>query len=192
MGRIENYTKHKITRSPLPTAEEIEAQREMQLVERMKVWLDRGRCRREQELISAMVEEGHDLLEIAAAALKLARVEEKQRPIAQLSPIETAPSKARGRDDRRKRTNGHSKFNQRSEKGMVRVALGTGKANGTQVNHIVGSLAHHADIPGRVIGKIRIQNQQTLVDVPERYVGQVLAATGSYRIGNQLVSIERA
>lgn len=142
--------------------------------------------------MSAMVEEGHDLLEIAAAALKLARVEEKQRPIAQLSPVETSPSpRTRRRDDRGKRSNGHTRFNQNSEKGMVQVTLGTGKANGTQVNHVLGSLAHHADIPGRVIGKIRIQNQQTLVDVPERYVGQVLALTGSYRIGNQLVSIER-
>jgi ATP-dependent RNA helicase DeaD len=191
LGRIENYTKQKIARSALPTAEEIEVQREAQLVDRMKVWLQRGRCRREQELVSAMVEEGHDLLEIAAAALKLARVEEKQRPIAQLSPVETSPSKVRRRDRRGKRTNGHGRFNLSSEKGMVRVALGTGKANGTQVNHVLGSLAHHADIPGREIGKIRIQHQQTLVDVPERYLGQVLAITGSYRIGSQLVSIER-
>ena len=196
LGRIEGYSKHKIARFALPTVKEIEEQREAQLVERMKVWLDRGRCRREQELVTAMVDEGHDLLEIAAAALKLARVEEKQRPIAQLSPVKSAPSSRNGRrHDRRKPGNGRKrrgKFDHSSEKGMVRVALGTGRANGTQVNHIVGSLAHHADIPGRAIGKIRIQNQQTLVDVPERYVGQVLAITGSYRIGNQLVSVERA
>jgi ATP-dependent RNA helicase DeaD len=141
-----------------------------------------------------MVEEGHDLLEIAAAALKLARVEEKQRPIAQLSPVETmAPARNRRRwDERGKQRNGHKRFDRRSEKGMKQVVLGTGKADGTQVNHVLGSLAYHADIPGREIGKIRIQHQQTLVDVPERYLGQVLALTGSYRIGNQLVSIERA
>ena len=56
---------------------------------------------------------------------------------------------------------------------------------------VVGTLAHYADIPGHSIGKIRIQDRQTLVDVPEQFAGRVLANTRTYRIGKQAVTIER-
>ena len=75
---------------------------------------------------------------------------------------------------------------------MVRLSLSTGKADGIRVNHVVGTLAHFADIPGHSLGKIRIQEQNTFVDVPEQYVRQVLAKTGSYRIGKQAITVERA
>jgi len=61
-----------------------------------------------------------------------------------------------------------------------------------RVNHIVGSLSHYADIPGRLLGKISIQKQHTLVDVPEKLVGRVLGNSANYRIGNRAVSVQRA
>ena len=75
---------------------------------------------------------------------------------------------------------------------MVRLALSSGKADGFSISHIVGSLSHHADIPGHCIGKIRIKNQTTFVDVPEDVVNLVLAKKSSYRIGRRRIDIERA
>jgi ATP-dependent RNA helicase DeaD len=75
---------------------------------------------------------------------------------------------------------------------MVRLALSRGKADGLSVSHIVGSLSHFADIPGRRIGKISIQNQTTLVDVPEEIVSQLLAKKSPYRIGRRQIDIQRA
>ena len=75
---------------------------------------------------------------------------------------------------------------------MVRLALSSGKADGLNVSHIVGSLSHHADIPGRCIGKISIQRQATFVDIPEEVVNLVLAKKASYRIGRRQIEIERA
>ncbi len=43
------------------------------------------------------------------------------------------------------------------EEGMVRLTLSAGKANGVRPSDIVGSIAGHADIPGRSIGKIFIK-----------------------------------
>ena len=78
------------------------------------------------------------------------------------------------------------------EKGMVRLTLSSGRANGLNVRHIVGSLSHHADIPGHCIGKISIGDQTTIVDVPEKVVEQVLAKGSSYHIGRQRIHIARA
>ena len=71
----------------LPSTEDIKLRREAQLLEKMTVWLRRGRCRRERELVAQLLEDGHDLAEVAAVALKLARAEEKQRPIAPLKAV---------------------------------------------------------------------------------------------------------
>ena len=77
------------------------------------------------------------------------------------------------------------------EEGMVRLTLSAGRAQGIRPNDVVGTIAYHADIPGRSIGAIRIQEDHTLVDVPQQFVGQVLDKAGSYRIRQQAVTLTR-
>lgn len=198
LRRIEGYTRQKITPATLPTEADIQASRDAGLRERMLIWLRRGRYSREQAMVQALVEEGHDLAEIAAAALKLARAEEKQRPIEPLSEVRSDAFAPAGKRERRPR---HpvdpapkpvpNRSNAR-EKGMVRLSISAGKAHGVRPNDIVGSIAYHANIPGRVIGAIRIKENHTLVDVPEEFVAQVLAKTGQYQLRRQTVTVERA
>jgi len=66
LGRIERFTKHPIAKAELPTETEILQFREETLVEQVNVWLKRGRCRREHEIVTEMAEAGHDPLMIAA------------------------------------------------------------------------------------------------------------------------------
>jgi ATP-dependent RNA helicase DeaD len=193
LGRIEDYTKQKLPKSVLPTVEDILAQREAKLLAQMAVWLRRGRCQREREMVAQLMAEGFDLTEIAATALKLARAEEKQRPIAPVSEVQAwRPHKARssGRPVRGRNSGDWAPTSH--EEGMVRLSLNTGKAGGLQANHVVSTLARYAEIPGHAIGKISIKEQHTLVDVPEQFVGQVLAKTGAYRIGKQVIRVELA
>ncbi len=193
LSMIEAYTNQKITRSALPTVEDIHLYRDTQLMEQMTVWLKRGRCRREQELVKKLLEGGHELEEIAAVALKLARAEEKQRPVEPVGEAqEVSPEKTRvsGKMEEKKGRRGRSVDSH--EKGMVRLIFNTGKRGGTSVNHIVGTIAYFADIPGKSIGRILIQEKKTFVDVPEQFMGQVLAKTGAYRIGKQKITVERA
>jgi ATP-dependent RNA helicase DeaD len=193
LRRIEAYAKQTLTQATLPSEADILAFRERQLIEEMMKWLRRGRCRREKELLSELVAEGHDVLEIAAAALKLARGEEKQRPIEPVSEVLDLPSPKLQRNGKPSRArNGQGPGRDSREAGMVRLSLNSGKAHGLRVNHVVGTLAHYAEIPGRALGKISIQEQHTLVDVPEQFVRQVLAKTGNYRIGKHAITVERA
>lgn len=82
LHKIETYTKQKITKSSVLTVQDIQTHRGSKLVEQMMVWLRRGRCQREHELVTTLIEEGHDPVAVAAAALKLARAEEKECSIA--------------------------------------------------------------------------------------------------------------
>jgi ATP-dependent RNA helicase DeaD len=196
LGRIEKFTRHHIARVELPTESEILAHREARLIEQINVWLRRDRCRREQEIVNELAEAGNDPLMIAAVALKLARVEEKQRPIEPISKVKVNGGHKRSRKQYRpgeyhqkrvrfKNKNG-KKFGRPTkeshEEGMVRLSLATGKKQGVRPSDVVGAIASHANIPGGSIGKILIQDQHTLVDVEEQYVSRILGKTGSYRV----------
>ncbi len=203
LRRIEKYTRQKIEKATLPTVEEIQKVREDKLLEKMNMWLIRGRCRRERELVQQLVEAGNDPIEVAAIALKLARSEEKQRPIPQIKAASESYSRSNGRGSRFERSNGRGRGNGRSrpahsgsgsgkrsrEKGMVRLSLSAGKEQGIRPNDVVGTIAFHADIPGRTIGAIRIQPQHTFVDVPEKFVAKVLSKSGEYEIHKQAVNV---
>jgi ATP-dependent RNA helicase DeaD len=145
-------------------------------------------------MVDELIAAGYDPLEVAAAALKLARAEEKQRPIAPVSEVveEKRPEHSDRRNaSRRDYGNGRANSHQSHEKGMVRLSLNAGKMHGIRPNDVVGAIAYHADIPGRAIGAIRIQEQHTLVDVPEQFVAQVLANAGKYQFRRQRVTVER-
>ncbi|MEM7125767.1 MAG: DEAD/DEAH box helicase [Chloroflexota bacterium] len=207
LRRIEGFAKQRIPEETLPTKEMILALRENALLERIQIWLRRGRYRREREMVEAMIEEGFDPVEIAAAAIKVARAEEKDRPIAEVSPV-YKKSKSHLRDRKqgqrgkagtggrngRVRSGGKKSAESRSsrEAGMTRLNLNRGRSHGIRPNDVVSTLAFYADIPGSSIGKILIDTHETLVDVPEQFVEQVLAQAGRFKMRKQNITVERA
>jgi ATP-dependent RNA helicase DeaD len=201
LRQVESFAHQTIQRVGLPTEDDILVRREERLMNSVTTWLQRGRCKRERELVETLVAAGHDPLEIAAVTLKMARGEEKQRSIAPISIVADyraeRPVRERSRGGQARGTFRPSgRFeepgNQSHESGMVRLSLNMGKKHGIRPNDIVGTIAYHADIPGSSIGKIFIQDKHSLVDVPEALAGQVLAKTGDYRIRQQPVSVKLA
>jgi ATP-dependent RNA helicase DeaD len=193
LRQIESLIRQPLVKAALPSEEDIRSHRENQLLENVRVWLRRARYTREREMVARLVEEGHDPLEIAAAALKLSRADEKQRPVAAVSEVQETP---RPRYERGGRGGGYRGANRvetvSNEPGMVRLSLSLGRQQGIRPNDVVGTIAFHADIPGNTIGKIHIQDQYTLVDVPEKFVRQVLAKNGNYRIRQHPVNVKPA
>jgi ATP-dependent RNA helicase DeaD len=199
LAHVESFTHKKIQRAEVPTEEGIRALREERLVRKVAVWLQRGRCQREHELAEKLVAEGYDPIEIAAAALKVARSEEKQRPIYPIREVVEARPKASSRVDPRRgfrassgAGSGSSSGGTSHEPGMVRLMLNLGHEHGLNPNEIVGLIASRADIPGHVIGKIRIQSNRTFVDVPKEMVPQVLARTRDTQIRRQPIDLQVA
>jgi ATP-dependent RNA helicase DeaD len=192
LTRIEGYVKQRLQPATLPSVEEIQAQRDNRLLEQVAVWIRRGRCNREREMAETLVKAGHDPLQIAAIALKMARVEDRKRPIEKIdAPTALKESRPRGPARRPGRRTDGPAAGDSHERGMVRLAFKVGKSDGAQVNLVVAGLAHQANIPGSAIGKISIQERRTLVDIPERFLKQVMRKTG-YQIGRTRVSAQLA
>jgi ATP-dependent RNA helicase DeaD len=214
LRRIEAFTRQKFLRAALPSAEDIMKRRNVQLMEQVTVWLKRGRINRERAIVEELVAQGHEPLEIAAAALKLARGDEKQRTIAPVAEVEETkeaagksftrePRRGSYHTERRGRPSSSRSLSRASskstprlrggkdshEKGMVRLTLNVGTTHGIRPSDLVGTIAYHADIPGNAIGKIQIENQKSFVDVPEVLVPQVMKQAGKYKIRKQFVNV---
>jgi len=193
LREIERFTRRKMTQGQIPTAEDVEKHREMQLLDKLTKGLAHGHAKRERALVDRLAAEGHDPLELAAVAIKLMRGEEKQAAVPEIVPVDQRNSRS-GREPRRggRKIDGRSQDRTSHERGMVRLTISKGKLHGIRPNEIVSSIAHYAEIPGSTIGKIHIHDQHTFVDVPEQYVSRVLAKSGRYRIHKQEVTVERA
>ena len=214
LRRIEAFTRQKFLRATLPSVEDLMKRRSAQLSEQVTLWLKRGRINRERTIVDELVAQGHDPLDIAAAALKLARGDEKQRkiaPVAEVEEMRETPSSRYQREPRRGsyrvehrgRTSAPSSFSHDSakrtppqhggrdshESGMVRLTLNIGKEHGVGPSDLVGTIAYHADIPGNAIGKIHIENQKSFVDVPETLVPLVMKQAGKYKIRKQPIKV---
>ena len=215
LREVEALTKQPVTKMELPTVGDVHRHRENQVVETMKIWLGRGRYKRELEMVQELITAGHDPLNIAAAAIKIARADEKQRPIAEIPEVkanrqgevegrkwkvERGKSASFGRREGSGRGSRqpHGDASSRSrggashEEGMVRLKLNKGKSSGIRPNDIVGTIAFHANIPGYTIGKIRIEDKFAWVDIPEDLVEQVLKHNGNYRLGKEKLTLTKA
>lgn len=201
MREVEALTKQVVTKMELPSSEEIIRQRESKVVENLKIWLGRGRFKRELEMVQELLDAGFEPINIAAAAIKIARADEKQRPIAEVAEVKTEFSRrterGTGRGEQRparrgdftsKRETGKTRRDAHEE-GMVRLKINKGKVHNIRPSDIVGQIAFHANIPGFTIGKIRIDEKQSFVDVPEEFVEQVLKQSGNYKVGKEKFSI---
>src|SRR5215212_7880454 len=103
MREVEALTKQAATKGELPTAADIVRHRETQVVENLKIWLGRGRYKRELEMVQELIEAGHDPMNIAAAAIKIARADEKQRPIAEVGEVKDERKRPEGEAGRGRR-----------------------------------------------------------------------------------------
>ena len=206
LREVEALTKQTVTKVEIPSASEIVKHRENKVVENLKIWLGRGRYKRELEMVQELVDAGYDLTDIAAAAIKIARADEKQRPIAEVGEVKSnyrrdekqyKPKNGRRetfgrRDIPIKSISNKRRGDSSHEEGMIRLKMNLGKTNGVRPNDIVGTIAYHANIPGYTIGKIRIEDKMTFVDIPENLLDQVMNHNGNYRIGKDKFSLAKA
>jgi ATP-dependent RNA helicase DeaD len=202
LNLIESYTRQTIAEIRVPSDQEILERRNDRFMARLTEQLGKGNISQERALIARLEETSFDLIEIAAAAMQLARSSEGNAPLIEFSepPVEQRRSKTYDRrpemveftSDRRKgsKSGGRERVQDRSgapktfgrgrgsEAGMVRLMMNLGNENGLRPSDVVGAIAGEVGIPGKAIGEIDIQQNHTFVDVAEMHVEKVLRESG--------------
>ncbi|MBN1933090.1 MAG: DEAD/DEAH box helicase [Anaerolineae bacterium] len=193
LNKIERYTSSSIAPAKLPTVSQIMNHRDEQFLDQLADQLALDQFQRERTLIAKLVETGCDPLDLAAAAIQLARREEQQRPIREVSQVHSPEPYNARRDHRAQPRPGRSHTGTgRREPGMVQLYLNVGKTHQVHPGQIVGAIAGQANIPGQAIGAISIQMSRTFVDVAEPYVEQVLQKMIGWKWRGKTIVLERA
>ncbi len=195
---IENYTRQKMTKAKLPSRESVLAHREVEFKEYFAKKMDALTDQNTSdavEVLEGLIADGYDLEQVALASIQLLRAHEKQRPLENIRDVNESnerDSRDRDSDGGRSRSRKSKGGKQSHEEGMVRLYMDIGRSDGINPGEVVASIASSANIPGKSIGAIRIQNHETFVDVEEAHVDKVLSAMTNGRIRNKNVTLVRA
>ena len=189
LRRVERAAGRAIPQAELPSVEDVEAARAGRLRADVEAAFETATDADRRHVLD-LVTEGRDPMEVAAAAFALARSERKEAPVQRVQLPGARREHARRPAPHRDR--GGEGNGQGGEAGYVRLAIDAGYDANVRPGQVVSAIARTADIPGRAIGKILIQDDQTLVDVPGDLVDRVLEQTGDLRFGKRLAQIDRA
>ncbi len=201
LENIQRFTKSRIRREKIPSAEEVEGRRATVFAEALRETLTKGEYKRHDELLDRLLEQGHSPTDIASALIHLlgedktragqAIPEDRLRPNYNRPPdpgarvrrersrddydTNRAPRGKRERNERPPRSGPREEAGMVShEAGMVRLAFNAGRAHEVQPGDFVGVIAGVTAIPKGEIGAIHLQATKTLVDVAEARVPLLL------------------
>jgi ATP-dependent RNA helicase DeaD len=165
------------------------ARRDERFAQRLGEQIGQDTLAHERELAARLAASGMDPIEIAAAAIRLARAGESSLPEEEVRQPEAWAEERKTfskapRDWKKGRHTVEDKGAEgrarparsmgRQEPGMIRLWMNMGGSHGLRPSDVVGAIASEVGIPGRAIGEISIQYDHTFVDVHEKHVGQVL------------------
>ena len=188
---IERSTGQGINRCSLPTHEQITDQRQNQFKQKILDALNSDALDNFKQIIDDLINQTEtDPIDVAAALALLAQ-QDKPLFVEKDRLLDEPP---RTRQD--KRENGERR--QRRERverdpsiQMNHYRIQVGRQHGAQVKDIVGAIANEAGIESQFIGRIKLGDSVSYVDLPEGMPGDVLQTLRNTRIRQQQTQIEQ-
>lgn len=164
---VMKYTKAKIKLGKLPSLTDIEEAKTNNFIEKVKSVIEENRLSPYISIVENMINEDISAIEISAALLKMNLYDENSEDV----DFE---------DD----------FSSRDS--LVRLFINVGSKKKIRAKDVVGAIAGECGIPGKVIGEIDIFEDYTFLDIPKKYVKDVLKGMKDKKIKNARVKVERA
>lgn len=167
---IEKYANTKILSGKLPTAEQVAQMRDEKLVERIQKVIDNNdfEGNKGNNRILGKLLENNDTETVVKALLEIINKKEK----VEVKNME--------------------ELNGYGDGEMVKLFLTVGKKDNIRSKDIVGSIASNAAISGDKIGKIKILDSFSFVEIPKEYVEEVIRGMNKKDIKGRKCNIEVA
>ncbi len=174
---IEQFTKQKIEVATVPTVADLRTRRLDLTKASIRERLLAGDLDDVRVVVEALAEE-FDVLDIAAAAVKLAHAASAGDGEEQDIPVTESP--ARGGAAR-------PSFDGQG----VRLYIGAGRRAGIRPADLVGAITGEAGVPSRALGAIEIADRFSLVDVPDELADDIITAMRHATLHGQKVVVRR-
>ena len=208
MQQIMQFTKARVRREKVPSAEQVEEKRTNQFVETLRETLEKGEYQRHDDLIDQLLEQGHAATYIASALIDILGRETAREavPIREETEPErrryarTEPGERSHRDSSPRTLAPHAALRRQRdptspishEAGMTRLVMNLGKASGIGPGDVVGVIAGLARVSREHIGAIELLEQQTFVDVADDSANVVLKKLKGIRLKGRKLAIAPA
>lgn len=165
---IARLVKAKIVRREVPSYVDVLERQKSVLRENLLKVLAQNRYDAYHSLVTDIAEEsGADIIDIAAAALKLSVEGVREEEENAFADTGGAP-------------------------GMVRLFINIGRNFKLRPDELVRAIASEADIPGKSVGVINIYERFTFVEVPEEYAERVVSVMHRSTLKGVKISVEPA
>ncbi|MGZ3516939.1 MAG: DEAD/DEAH box helicase [Vulcanimicrobiaceae bacterium] len=188
LRNIEQHTKRKIRVEAVPTVHDLCARRLELTRAALEDALESGGLEQYRLVVESLAAE-HDVLDLAAAAVKIADRsrdgdERADEEIPSVTPVPV--SKDRVRPSPRQRTNVRVNGDD-----IARIYVGIGRGAGIRPADLVGAIANEARINSRSIGAIDIADRFSLVEVPASAANAIITALRGTTIRGKKVTVRR-
>lgn len=187
---IEKATRQPIETMELPTAEIISAKRVAAFKDKIKSVITTGELDKFKELVESMVAEstteGSEPLTAADIAAAIIKIWQKKQPLfPELKPLDIPRERGERRDrsndnfglDREEKSRLRKERNEGAngvEEGYLRYYLGVGRRDHVTPRDIVGAIAGEGNISSSNIGRIKLFDKFSTVELPETMPQEVL------------------
>lgn len=170
LQQIETIAKCTIERLPLPSKDDLQGIMIDQLSVLIQRWKDK-QTKYTQEALEKLELLGYTSDDVLSALLNKHIANNSFRPIDHPTRDVREP-RGEGKDSRRSRSNEH----------FSKIVLSVGEKQGISTAHVVSAIAESCNISGREIGKIKIEQRSTIVEIPEGKEKEILAALANTTI----------
>jgi ATP-dependent RNA helicase DeaD len=198
---IENFTRAKIDVATVPTVADLRA-RQLDLTRAsLRERILAGDFDHVRVVVESLAEE-FDIVDIAAAAVKMAHAavagdgDDREIPVATAPRAEAAygtrtGAAPRGRERPARRFSGGRSSVVETDGRTVRLFIGAGRQAGIRPGDLVGAITGEAGVESRTLGAIEIADKFSLIDVPEALADGIIAALKATTIRGKKVSVRR-
>ncbi|MGL4374737.1 MAG: DEAD/DEAH box helicase, partial [Turicibacter sp.] len=170
--RIEDYTKSKMTKMPVPSVAEIQSKRTTNIVDEVVAGLENADFTAENKLIEEIVAKGFSVEQIAAGLLRL-KVGQSTKKYTEIEDAAAAPK---------------SKGLRRNE---VRVFVNVGNKQKVKAKDIVAMITKKSDIPARAVGDIDIYKKFSFINVDKAHANNIVRKLNTKVIAGKPVQAEK-
>jgi ATP-dependent RNA helicase DeaD len=198
LRNIESFTKQRIEILTVPSVTDLHARRLDVTRAALRERLAAGDFKDVRIVVETLAGE-FDVLDIAAAAVKMAHDASGDGTPRKDKDIDVAPIRGRDEDSRgrehgdagdRPRPGKAPRHQTRTHGGVLqRLYVGAGRAAGIGPGDLVGAITGEAGISAEDIGAIDISDRYSLVEVPESLVNDVITALRRTRLRGRKVEV---
>ena len=171
--RIEDYTKTKMSKMPIPSVEEIQAKKSTNVIDEIVANLEGKDFSKENELIAAILEKGFTIEQVAAGLLQM-KIGQSTKKYAHIEEVTAGNPKAKG-----------------MRKNEVRLFVNVGSKQKVKAKDFVGMLTKKSDIPARAIGDIDVYKKVTFINVDKAHANNIIRKLNSKLINGKPIRAEK-